>query len=165
MPRDDSVEIQPPPPVDYAATIIPIHIRCPFITDHTTFALAVLLLAGIFLPAVCSSQELGHWWSDPCDKLRKVRHEGSQEVVTQLNNVISNLKHELPKLKRIFKTVCTISLLTILNKLLIPLFYSLQTMPDTHLGQKHPWLNFNRFRKAMKRQTNKDYVSITSHFH
>lgn len=104
MPRDDSVETRQP------LVELPRHnnatqMRPPF-ADYRAFALTVLLLAGIFLPAVCSAEELTHWWSDPCDKLRKVRHEGSQEVHTQLKNVITNLKNDLSKLKNIFKTVC-----------------------------------------------------------
>lgn len=109
---DDSVEIQRQPLVDLPRERTGIQMRSPLITDHTALAFVVLLLATIILPALCSSQELGHWWSDPCDKLRKVRHQGSQQVLTQLNNVISNLnKHQLPQVKHIFKMVSFIQLM------------------------------------------------------
>lgn len=161
MPRDDSVETRQPL-VDCTAT----QMHRP-LADYRAFALAVLLLAGIFLPAVCSAEDLGHWWSDPCDKLRKVRHEGSQEVHTQLKNVISNLKNDLLKLKRIFKTVCTHPYTTFhiqyntvrMSKVLTHISRLLQTIPVPHPIPKHPWLNNAKFKREMKKQKNKDNVS------
>lgn len=168
MSRDDSVEIRQPL-VDLRRNT-GTQMRSPLvIPDHTAFALAVLLLASIFLPAVCSSQEPGQWWSDPCDRLRKARHHvGTHKVHTQLNNVIADLnRNQFPKLRQIFKTVGTsstnlkffITTLKSLQTINTSFFCMLQAMPHSLPIANYSWLNFANFKKAMKKHKNKDYVS------